>query len=104
DALTIAGEEVLRAERELYGISTMLASATIREAMGGALRVKVTGQNLVPGETVDVGEKLSYKFYFRTSRYNTLADKLNSINLTSTYRNLFIAEAFEVGAYLDEPF
>lgn len=81
-----------------------LDGASIRELMGGAVRVKLTGKNLLPGESVDAGEKLLYKFYFRTSQYNTLREKVSDVTFTSSYRNMFIAESIRLETRLSEPF
>ena len=81
-----------------------LDGARIRELLGGSMQVKITGKNVLPGQSVDAGEKLLYKFYFRTSRHNTLQEKVRDVTFTSSYRNMFIAESIRLSTRLSEPF
>jgi hypothetical protein len=88
------------------GISGALLSSTVlsRTVNGVNVNMRTTGQQLLPGETVGLDEKLLYKFYFRTSRHNTLQEKLAAANVSATYVNAFIAEGFKINTYLQEPF
>lgn len=104
--LTLAGRQIQQDQNSRIGISNVVASSTVlnRVIDGATVNIHTTGQHLVPGETVNVDEKLLYKFYFRTSRHNTLQEKLSSSNLTATYVNALIVEGFKVNTYLEEPF
>lgn len=105
-ALERAGRQIQAQQRERYGINSLMASATLRsQVVGGAqVNIRTTGQVLIPGETVGLDEKLLHKFYFRTSRYSTMQEKVSDANLTATYVNAFIAEGFKINTHLTEPF
>jgi hypothetical protein len=71
---------------------------------GSNVTVKTAAKPLLPGESVQPGEKLMYKFYFRTSRFNTLQEKTNALTLSARYFNALIVEGFTINTYLTEPF
>lgn len=65
--------------------------------------VKSEGTQL-PGVMVSPGEHLLYNYYFKTSRYNSLQEKLNAIVLQAEYKNIFVAELFDVRTFTTESF
>lgn len=76
-----------------------------REFLGGSNAViRSSAQKLLPGEAVEPDEKLLHNFYFRTSRFNTLEEKLNAAEMTSQYLNALIAEGFTLSMTVTEPF
>lgn len=104
DPLRVAGAAV--AESSRIRVSDVVNTSVIRTALaeGSTANIRSAGKQLLPGETVGLDEKLLYKFYFRTSRYNTLEEKLSAVEVTASYVNAFIAEGFNVKAHLVEPF
>ncbi|MFZ6009909.1 MAG: hypothetical protein ACOYXT_06120 [Bacteroidota bacterium] len=99
-----------RSMMEMAGNPTALGSRAMERLNirlagdAGTALIQSQAQRLLPGESVERDERLLYKFYFRTSRFSSLQDKLASASLTATYKNLLIAEAFEVKTRIDEPF
>ncbi len=59
---------------------------------------------LLPGSTVDPGEFLLYNFYFKTSKYNTVQEKFASSVLLAEYKNLLVAELFDIKTVIPELF
>jgi TANFOR domain-containing protein len=59
---------------------------------------------LLPGLTINPGEFLLYNFYFKTSKYNTLQEKLATSMLTAEYKNILIAELFDIKTVISEYF
>ena len=54
-----------------------------------------TRNNRINGRTVRKNEKLLYVFFFKTSQYNSLQEKLNAFDATTTERtNLGVIEWF----------
>ncbi len=65
--------------------------------------IKLEGK-LLPGSTVNPGEFLLYSYYFKTSRYSTLQEKLSASVLSADYKNIFVAELFDIGTIIPEFF
>jgi hypothetical protein len=65
--------------------------------------VKMEGK-LLPGATVSPGEFLLYSYYFKTSRYSTLQEKLSESVLLADYKNIFVAELFDIRTTIPEYF
>ncbi len=108
DPLARAGASIREAQQASIGGGN---SATMRvafnqmlESGGSNVTIKTAAQPLLPGEAVEPDEKLMYKFYFRTSRYNTLQEKVNAATLSARYVNALIVEGFTINTYLAEPF
>ena len=100
-------ERILAAARQPESrFSASLSQVALRKTFSGGSNaaIRSSAQKLLPGETVELNEKLLYKFYFRTSRYNTLAEKLTAADVTAQYVNALIAEGFTLKMVLPEPF
>ncbi len=59
---------------------------------------------ILPAVIINPDEFLLYSYYFKTSRFNTLREKLASSVLNAEYRNVLIAELFNVRTVLTEYF
>jgi hypothetical protein len=65
-------------------------------------------KQVVPGSTVRNDEKLLYVYYFQTSQYNTLAEKLNGLSFKSLDHNKYwgihesITAHYGIGEALDD--
>jgi len=58
----------------------------------------------LPGNDVGDREHLIYSYYFGTSRYNTLQEKLSGINFDPEHHRYWSLEYFTLSTTLDEPF
>ena len=67
------------------------------------IKIQVYGQEL-PGARVGRYEHLLYKYYFRTSQYNSLAEKLGGSSFNTAYKNLLFIEGFDLTTDISEPF
>jgi hypothetical protein len=83
-------------------LATALVPLRFNES-GITVNINRQGQ-LLPGAYVNAGENLLYSFYFRTSRFSTLAEKLATSEFTATYVNIFIAELLDLKTVLPELF
>ncbi len=106
DAFSRASRTIQEAQRSTVesALGTRIAMSRLLEAGAGNVTLRTAAKPLLPGEAVQPDEKLLYKFYFRTSRFNTLAEKMNAATLAATYVNALIVEGFNVNTYLQEPF
>ena len=68
-----------------------------------SVNIKREGK-LLPGATVNPGEFLLYSYYFKTSKYSTLSEKLSTTAFTADYQDILIAELFDVKATIPELF
>ena len=85
---------------------------TIREAMtrdllgAGNIEIDLMKTELLPTERAQANEKLLYTFNFRTSQFNSFSEKMNSLNLRTSY-NYFGGSLFEnvqIQGSIEEPF
>src|SRR5690606_2387055 len=65
DPLARVGREVQQQQTARLGLSNVLLSSAMiaRTTNGVDVNIRTTGQQLLPGETVGLDEKLLYKFY-----------------------------------------
>ncbi|MEZ4828391.1 MAG: hypothetical protein R3C61_19185 [Bacteroidia bacterium] len=63
------------------GINNLMTVSPLVNTYAGGQQTIHSQAKQLPGAIVDESEKLLYKLYFRTSRYNTLSDKLNQMNI-----------------------
>ncbi len=70
---------------------------------GSSVDVRREGK-LLPGVTVEAGEHLLYSYYFRTSRFSTLAEKMSTSEFSATYQNVFVAELLDLKTVVPELF
>ena len=106
DPLASARRTLSEAQTQSYagGAAGRIAFNRILDAGAGNAAIHTQTQPLLPGEAVEPDEKLLYKFYFRTSRYNTLLEKTNAMTLSARYVNALIVEGFTINTYLQESF
>ncbi len=105
----VSTEERLRREVQhqasaRFNVAASRVALSSSLAGGSTVNIRSQAERLLPGEVVEPGEKLLYKFYFRTSKFNTLQEKLASAGLNAAYVNAFIAEGFSVKTTVAEPF
>ena len=80
----------------LLGSSSSLASikpiviSTLSQSFSTKIGGAIIRSNRINGRTVRKNEKLLYVFFFKTSQYNTLNDKVAGLNGTTTTRSSFI--------------
>jgi TANFOR domain-containing protein len=67
-----------------YTFITQNDTTKYGDVSNARIRVSQLRKGLLLGEMKNKGEKLLYSFYFRTSRFNTLGEKLAAIKATGT--------------------
>ncbi len=71
---------------------------TITNRSGNEAGEMETTQNAAVGELNIPGESVLYESYFRTSKYNTFAEKVNAINIAQGYTYPIAQGLYKVGA------
>ena len=80
--------------------------SSVRKSLGiaGTVEVALAAKKL-PGEYAKAGEKILYKFYFRTSKFNTLAEKLSNVDFNPTYNHGYVMfENIKLSSKITESF
>ena len=81
------------APSSLLSNTNMMITSTLQEVFSSQGTGLQTRNNRINGRTVRKNEKLLYVFFFKTSQYNTLQEKLNAFAATTTERtNLGVIE------------
>ena len=64
--------------------ASLKATATLRELLAGRAGTAVIRENKLPGTQVGRGEKLMHVFWFRTSRFGLLSEKIRALTAVRT--------------------
>ncbi len=96
-SLQISAQQVNPTIQNLLPINKVLQHA-------GTLQVELEGKKL-PAEYAKSSEKILYRYYFRTSKFNRFNDKLASINFSVNYNAGFVLfENVRLAGRIEEPF
>ncbi len=83
---------------------TAVALTPLRFSFGESSTTVQRSGVLLPANIVNRDEFLLYSYYFKTSRFNTLRDKLATSTLNAQYQNILIAEIFNIRTVITEYF
>ena len=83
---------------------TAVALTPLRFSFGESSTTVQRSGVLLPASVVNRDEFLLYSYYFKTSRFNTLRDKLATSTLNAQYQNILIAEIFNIRTVIPEYF